>query len=355
VRRSLLLASLLLAAPAAFTLLAGLAAPSAFAAPASEPSTGRTSSLSWVRMPGADGCIATQALARGVEERLGRPGKVFVSAAQADVSVEGRIEKKRGASGWHATISVRDAKGTLLGTRELDRPEGSCDAMNEPLVLVIAVMIDPQAALKKTPDAEPAPAATPAPTPAPPAPAPEAPPPPPPPADTWHFEGYAAGTTALGLAPSPALGASIEALLYAPRLPLGFRGFSSLYLPTSADRDGARASFDLFYLGAELCPTLRKKHVNLMVCLGGHLGVLRSHPETASAKEATEPLWNAVTELRISVPLIAPVGVTAGVGGVAPLLHPTFVYTRPDGTQATLFEVPDLGFTADLGLGFVFP
>src|SRR5258708_255178 len=49
---------------------------------------GRTSSLSWLRMPGSDSCIATQALARSVEERLGR--RVFVSAAEADVSVEGR-------------------------------------------------------------------------------------------------------------------------------------------------------------------------------------------------------------------------------------------------------------------------
>ena len=63
-----------------------------FASSPAAAQTGRTSSLSWLRMPGADACIATQALARSVEERLGR--HVFVSASAADVSVEGRIEKR---------------------------------------------------------------------------------------------------------------------------------------------------------------------------------------------------------------------------------------------------------------------
>src|SRR5690348_567896 len=66
----------------------------------------RTSSLSWVRLPGAEGCVATQTLARAAEDRLGR--SVFVSAAQADVSVEGRIEPKRGG-GFHAVLTLRDA------------------------------------------------------------------------------------------------------------------------------------------------------------------------------------------------------------------------------------------------------
>ncbi|MBX3210375.1 MAG: hypothetical protein KF764_35410, partial [Labilithrix sp.] len=111
----------------------------------------KTSSLSWLRMPGADACVATQPLARAVEERLGR--SVFVSAAEADLSVEGHVEKRtRGASsGWHAVITVRDASGATLGTRELDRADASCDAMTEPLALVIAVMIDPDAAMRPKP------------------------------------------------------------------------------------------------------------------------------------------------------------------------------------------------------------
>src|SRR5689334_7531634 len=45
----------------------------------------RTSSLSWVRLPGAETCIPTQTLAERVEQRVGR--QVFVSASQADLSL----------------------------------------------------------------------------------------------------------------------------------------------------------------------------------------------------------------------------------------------------------------------------
>ena len=72
---------------------------------------------------------------------------MFVSAAQADVSVEGHIEPKSGGPGFHAVITLRDAKGTLLGTRELSRDEKSCAEVRETIALVIAVMIDPDAML----------------------------------------------------------------------------------------------------------------------------------------------------------------------------------------------------------------
>ena len=52
----------------------------------------RTSSLSWVRLEGADQCIGAQELARRVEERVGR--RVFVSASQAELSLEGHVERQ---------------------------------------------------------------------------------------------------------------------------------------------------------------------------------------------------------------------------------------------------------------------
>jgi len=76
----------------------------------------RTSSLGWVRGSNAVECIGTRALAEAVEARLGRP--VFVSAARADVAVEGQIE--RGPAGeWRAAISLAGEGGHGLGTRDL--------------------------------------------------------------------------------------------------------------------------------------------------------------------------------------------------------------------------------------------
>jgi hypothetical protein len=49
----------------------------------------RGPSLNWVRLAGADGCIAPVELANRVEQRLGRT--VFVRANDAIVVLEGRI------------------------------------------------------------------------------------------------------------------------------------------------------------------------------------------------------------------------------------------------------------------------
>src|SRR5689334_12323457 len=97
-----------------FSLGVAFALAAAAAARADEPGK-RTSSLSWVRLEGAESCIATQALAQAVETRLKR--KVFVSASGADVSVEGHIARESSPPRWRAVFTVRDAEGTLLGTR----------------------------------------------------------------------------------------------------------------------------------------------------------------------------------------------------------------------------------------------
>jgi len=338
-------------------------------------------------MPGAESCIPTQALARAVEDRLAR--RVFVSAAQADVSVEGRIEKSKGkASGWRAVITIRDGAGATLGTRELEKPDASCDAMNEPLALVIAVMIDPDAATRPPAgDAGPpagagagaaaasgAGAAADAGLGAGAGPAGDAGAGAGPGApgandgdagrrrEPWRAEGAGLVTLAGGLAPSLAAGVGVEGLLFVPGLPLGFRAYGNIFLPTEAERGGARASFDMVYAGGAVCPTLRRPRIVAMLCFGGQLGILRSHSESPGrfVEEKTRPMWNAVTEARLSVPLAAPVELTASVGGVLPILRPAFGF-RPAAAPATstdtenIHKVAFFGFTASIGVGFFFP
>jgi hypothetical protein len=322
------------------------------AAPNVRAEDARTSSLSWLRMPGAEACIATQPLARAVEERIGR--EVFVSAAQADLSVEGRIEK-RPDGGFRAIITMRDPAGSLLGTRELERPDASCDAMSEPLALVIAVMIDPDAAMRPK-DAVPPPGP---PGPPPPSPSPQAPPavgatdraPAPPPLrpkEPWRFEGGAHAMTVAGLAPEVAWGAGVNAILFPPGLPVGFRGMASLFLPTRAAGDGTVADFDMLVLGGSVCPTLRRR-VSLMACIGGHLGALRPRPRgpgTTTLPDDLIGIWNASAELRVSVPVAAPIAVGAGAGGAVPITRPSY---------GGIYESAIVAFTADVGVGVYFP
>jgi hypothetical protein len=299
---------------------------------AAEP-TPRTSSLSWVRLGGADACVSTQDLARGVETRLGRA--VFVSAAQADLSVEGRIEPAHGKPGWRALLVLRDSKGTQLGTRALARDDASCDSMREPLVLVVALMIDPDASL--TP--------------------PKPPPPPPPPtpqtivvekqvpvyvsvpveasrppdAPTWHFDAGASLATSVGLFGNPGLGGYVSGLLEPPGF-IPLEGYGALWVDPASE---GGPTFSLAYVGAGLCPLRYREGVlAVYACASGQLGYLR----TAASSAAQLYLAGAV-EGRLSVKVLGPIAARAGISLVVPVVK----------------MASPVAATLDAGLGVILP
>src|SRR5580692_3933573 len=133
-------------AAAALGLAAALAAPGT--ARAADPGP-RSSSLSWVRLAGAEACVGLRDVARAVEKRLGRP--VFVAPTRADVAVEGRIERARPSGGWRAVITVSDERGAVRGTRELRTDAADCRALDDSIALALALMIDPDASLSAQP------------------------------------------------------------------------------------------------------------------------------------------------------------------------------------------------------------
>lgn len=156
-----------------------LASGPALAGPGSESRWG----LRWNAAPG---CIQAGPLARAVETRLGRT----VFGPEPEFLVDGVLERGQ-PSGWKARLSLVDARGNVLGGREVSTAEEACSAIEPRLLLVIALMIDPSAALSG-----PAPASPPEPPPAPvtrepPPPEPSAPaeePPPPEPGPTAEAE-----------------------------------------------------------------------------------------------------------------------------------------------------------------------
>ncbi|PTL76579.1 hypothetical protein DAT35_49085 [Vitiosangium sp. GDMCC 1.1324] len=95
-----------------------------------------------------------------MEARLGRtvfgPGPEFL--------IDGVLEPGK-PSGWKATLSLVDARGNVLGSREVSTREEACSALEPRLLLVMAVMIDPSAALGgPPPESPPAPEPPPLPT-----------------------------------------------------------------------------------------------------------------------------------------------------------------------------------------------
>ncbi len=109
----------------------------------------RSASLSWVRLAGAESCISSQKLARRVEEQLGR--QVFLSASDAELSIEAWVKPLTESRGWGASITVSEPSGRILGIRRLETKQPNCDALNDQLVVVIALAIDPERAFLELP------------------------------------------------------------------------------------------------------------------------------------------------------------------------------------------------------------
>jgi hypothetical protein len=356
-------------------LISLLFAGNALAQDTTAPAThDRTSSLSWIRMPGAESCIPTQELARAVEARLARA--VFVSASQGDVSIEGRIDRKGAANHWHATIILRDSKGATIGTRDLDRVDASCSAINEQLALVIAVMIDPDAALSHPTPPPASTTTTPAPSP-PPAPTPTTTTPNPPPpekqapientsetkspskkADPWFFEASAATFGEVGMTPNPGFGLGVSSLLEAPHVPIALDGSAAIFFDSTADAPGGAAtSFTLGLFSGGLCPLrFRKDRVHVFGCLISQLGLLRSESQgyAVSTGNKLGVLYNIGLEARASLRIAGPFALRGGLSWVVPLIRSPYDYDR--GTQSVeLFQVAPVALTGDLGIGFEFP
>jgi hypothetical protein len=314
----------------------------------------RTSSLSWVRLPGADSCVATQDLAKDVETLLGRG--VFVSASRADVSVEGRIEPKANG-GFHAVISVRDDKGAQLGTRVIEGA-GKCSEMREELALVLAVMIDPDA-MNRPPPPQPAPLAPPAPPPQPVAPAPAVvitPPVPParmPPSELdrkWHLDAGTSLAGEVGLLAHPTLGVRVDALLTPPHwIPL--EGYGAVW-PYDSVSGSASGTFTLAWVGGGLCPLRYLGQRWLFYgCASGIVGAVLS--EGGGYRDGLSPVLAAEIEGRLTLRLGGPFAMRAGVGGNLPILHPSYSAGASQNAQ-TLYRMSVVAGTADIGLGLVF-
>jgi hypothetical protein len=118
-----------------------------FGAPALAADEARPASLSWVRRAGAEECPTALFVAQRVEERLQR--NVFVPASATDLSVEAYVERL--PASWHVVISVSNAAGKTMGYRELSDAGPSCGVIAESAALAIALMIDPEAQLRRAP------------------------------------------------------------------------------------------------------------------------------------------------------------------------------------------------------------
>ncbi|WP_437606211.1 hypothetical protein WMF20_35145 [Sorangium sp. So ce834] len=334
----------------------------AAARPARASSGEQTASLSWVRLAGAEACVAARALARAVEARLGRAA--LVSAARADLTIEGRVEPG-GSGGWRAVIAVADADGALLGTREIATASPRCGAIDDELALAIALMIDPSASL--SPSAPPPPAAPAQPPAQPPAPAPSqpqvvvqrilipVPPPTPPPPAPWRVEVGAGPLFGLGLLPSPGAAAAIRARLTPPRF-WSFEVGGAVWFPNEATTGASTTRFSWGEGFVSACPVSLGSATRLSACAGARLGALRVGGLGFGVDRADQRLTaGGALDVRLTRRLVGPLTAGGGLGLIVPLVRDTFYYIDAQGRDREIFQMAPLAGTADVLLGVDFP
>lgn len=348
----------------------------------------RTSSLSWVRLRGTEDCISTQALAERVEQRVGHA--VFVSASQADLSLEGHVERSVKPSAFIATLVVSDRSGHVLGRRVLRAPGEHCDALTASLVLVIAIAIDPRAALPAdgpadlSPEAksmleqlglpelsderiraelgvpEAAEQATPPAQEAHPAPAPAPAAPTPPPAasreDAARIEISLRLSGEIGVLPHPSLGLALGPSILVSDL-LAVDVWLTALLPRSAAVPAAHgaASFTLIGAGAGACARFdADRPLELRACGGLRGGVLLSQGRDFDRDHSASGAWLEPTLYAAVVFRSGRWLLTGRAGAGVPLVRDEFRYQDSDNQFHTLHRAWPLVARLELGAGLAF-
>jgi hypothetical protein len=273
---------------------------------------GHQATLQWARSDGAATCIGDRELADAVTTRLG--GAPDVTGA-IRLQIDGEIAPLP-TGGWHATIATRDDRGAQLGERELHETSADCHAIDDKLVLVIALIVDPSLL-----DAPSLPPAVPPPVVTQPvatvtrvaAPARSEP---------WRFGGGVAGVASRGMVPGFGFGTLVAMSFEAPHVwPIEL---AAVLWPYDRGYEGAGgATFLQVTGGAALCPPLGSW---ASVCVGAQAGRIRAKGFGFAQNESqTDSLVDATAELRLERSVSSSISVRLGVAAWVPFSRPRFV------------------------------
>jgi hypothetical protein len=248
--------------------------------------------LHWTREPGAESCIDADALTTAVEARLGRP--VFVRTEPPAVIVEGHVSPS-----WHVAIAVRGTDGSAIGERVLDEPSVNCHALDEALVLVISLIIDPNATAR-----EPPPSVT--------------------PREPWHARVGASLLGAAGILPGASLGGALRVAIDAPLLPT-VELHGTWWLPDETLDQNQGGRFRLLTGGVALRIPLWKLDTGFGFELGRMIGTGLGFDRVQEARAVIPAL---TIDPAVAWPLGPRIFFTAGLSLWMPLSRPQFTFEQ---------------------------
>lgn len=306
--------------------------------------------LAWVRAEGAESCANFATIVEGVIRRLGRDP----FTADARRSIEGVVS--RDGTRWVARLYVREADGTLEGSRELASEAEACDAIGEAVTLAMALAIDPEAAMRvAAAEAVPSPApvvptpVAPLPTPAPPV-VPTGPSTPARPGVRGGLALHAVGV--FGVLPAPSAGFDITGDVFVTRrvrVSVGMLFVPEIRPPSPNDL----FAFGLTSAVVRGCvDAVQSPLLSLAGCGGAFVGGVHALEPGRPSLRPGQQVWGAVSaEVRATLRLVGPLVVDVGGGLVVPITRYRFFL---EGSDRTLFQQPAVAASAYAGLGIDF-
>ena len=262
------------------------------------PGGQRSARLEWQQATGVQDCASADELAAGAERLLGR--SVFGVAAGAAMVVRGQVSRAPDAR-WVAHIALSGPEGPM-GERDLAIAADDCHALDQSLILVLALMldVDEQKVSLSLPAA-----------------------PPPSQSDGGRQAEIAVGgAMAHGLLPGIAAGAEAAvAYRLAARWTLEARGL--FWAPSSESSGGRGAEAWAWQGGVAGCREIAAwSRASMAVCLGGEAGRFAARGTGLDvSREASGVLLAAFGSARLSVHLPGWWQVRIGVDAERPQGH----------------------------------
>ncbi len=313
--------------------------------------------LRWDGADTAAECLHAERLVESVESYLGRPAFDPASPRTLSVRVEPTPDARR-----RALVAGVDADGRVLGEREIFAESSECDALEDPLVLAIALLVDSDLGLapEQKPEAPPPP------------PEPEAPPEeveedeeeelieaqpvkpvePPRPPDPWRLDVDGSVVGADGLLPSFGFGVELGVTVDPPwSWPLRVRAAG--WLPQS-EQPTTQSSIDfrLGLAGLVLCPiSERSGGIQIQACAGADIVAQQAESHGLDQARATTPGFaQGSLALRVILELPSPAYAVVSTGVGIPVRAPEFV-VKSDGETLPVFQTAEGTLVAGIGIG----
>jgi hypothetical protein len=300
-------------------------------------------------------------LAEKIEARVGR--EVLVPPGDAELLIEAHA-RGRPNGVLEAVIRTSRADGSEVGVRELTSDQRDCVELGDKIALVVAVTIDPDAALAE-PGPEPATQSAREPQPAP-APArrpeirvvierervivrePDTP------ARPWELESRVAATGSIGLLPGLTPGLLAAFGVMPPGFPL-VELTGQAWFEREAEAEGGGANFTLLAAGLSVCPSVDFGAWRSHFCGGLTGGSMRAHGfGFDDSREQARALVLVTAGLRASIDLGPTWFVFGGARIEAAVVRPRFFYEDAAGDEQDVHRVPPVGAMGELGIGLTF-